>query len=114
MNALLENSSGLENLGFEVEQFGKEELVIRAIPDSIDPEEATSTLEELSGELDVEMTDGMLHTIACKAAIKAGRSSHPREREALAERVLAGEVKYCPHGRPVSFTLDKKGTGQTV
>ncbi|MGE4352514.1 MAG: DNA mismatch repair endonuclease MutL [Oscillospiraceae bacterium] len=108
MSLLLENAEKLSDLGFEAEQFGESELIIRAIPDSIDPAEAVSALEELSGELSGEMTDAILHTIACKAAIKAGRSSPKRERERIAEHVLMGEVKYCPHGRPVSFTLTKK------
>ena len=46
--------------------------------------------------------------MACKAAIKAGRRSDPRELTALAGRVMSGEIKYCPHGRPVSFALSKK------
>ena len=55
----------------------------------------------------------LLKTVACKAAIKAGKSSQPAELAALAEAVLTGKVKYCPHGRPVSVTytnnqLDKQ------
>jgi len=50
----------------------------------------------------------VLHTMACKAAIKAGRKSEIRELNELAKAVMAGEVKYCPHGRPVSFALSKK------
>ena len=55
-----------------------------------------------------QVRDELLHTVACKAAIKAGRRSEPRELLELARRVMAGEVKYCPHGRPVSITIEKK------
>ena len=49
----------------------------------------------------------ILKTVACKAAIKAGKRSEPEELRAVAEKVLSGEVKYCPHGRPVSVTYTK-------
>ncbi|HBD86659.1 MAG TPA: hypothetical protein DC001_04450, partial [Clostridiales bacterium] len=51
--------------------------------------------------------DEALKTIACKAAIKAGRRSEPAELQKLAEAVCSGEVKYCPHGRPVAWTLTR-------
>ena len=46
--------------------------------------------------------------MACKAAIKAGRSSEPEELQRLAEAVCSGEVRYCPHGRPVAWTLTRR------
>ncbi|MBR2583691.1 MAG: hypothetical protein IKD61_09890, partial [Oscillospiraceae bacterium] len=52
--------------------------------------------------------DEILHTVACKAAIKAGWDNAPEELERLVEAVLSGAVKYCPHGRPVSAVLTKK------
>ena len=51
--------------------------------------------------------DEILHTVACKAAIKAGWKTDPRELSRLAEAVVSGRVKYCPHGRPVAVTLTK-------
>ncbi len=51
--------------------------------------------------------DEILHSVACKAAIKAGRASEPSELRAVAEKVMSGEVKYCPHGRPVYLELTK-------
>ena len=48
-----------------------------------------------------------MRTMACKAAIKAGRRSDERELCGLVEKVMAGEVKYCPHGRPVAMELTK-------
>ena len=46
--------------------------------------------------------------MACKAAIKGGWKSSPQEREAVARAVLSGQVKYCPHGRPVAIELTRK------
>jgi len=105
--ALAAEGTQLSKLGFEAEQFGENDIIIRAIPESIDAAEAVSTLEELLAGNSTE-NDHVLHTMACKAAIKAGRKSEIRELNELAKAVMAGEVKYCPHGRPVSFALSKK------
>lgn len=56
-----------------------------------------------------DLRDNLLHTMACKAAIKAGWHTQPREREALVREVLSrDDIKYCPHGRPVCIELTKK------
>ena len=60
------------------------------------------------GEVSAESArDEILHTVACKAAIKAGRRHDTAELERIACAVAAGEVKYCPHGRPVKAKLTK-------
>ena len=51
--------------------------------------------------------DGVMHTMACKAAIKGGQKNDPHELERVAKAVLSGAVKYCPHGRPVAIELTR-------
>lgn len=108
------NAELLSSLGFEIEPFGASELAIRALPDDIDIGEAESAVEELCDKLRrggvsaSDARDELLHTVACKAAIKAGRRHDIAELERIAAAVAAGEVKYCPHGRPVSARLTKK------
>ena len=108
------NEQLLSSLGFEIEPFGASELAIRALPDDIDPGEAESAVEELCEKLRrggvsaEDARDELLHTVACKAAIKAGRRHDTAELERIAAAVAAGEVRYCPHGRPVSARLTKK------
>ena len=112
---LLASAPMLETLGFELEAFGEDSVVLRAVPADTDETEARSMLEEILEKLrrgsapdsDAAL-DEILHTIACKAAIKAGRSSTPEELLAIARRVLSGEIRYCPHGRPVSHAVTKK------
>ena len=79
------------------------------------PEDARSALEEILEKLrrskapdPASARDGILHTVACKAAIKAGWDTDEKELEKLAEAVLSGKVKYCPHGRPVSVSLSRR------
>ncbi len=112
---LLENAATLEKLGFEIEAFGSDSVVLRAVPAETEAGDARAMLEEILEKLknadgpdpDAAL-DEILHTVACKAAIKAGKRSTPEELTALAARVLSGEVRYCPHGRPVSFSRPKK------
>jgi len=110
---LMKNAALLEKLGIVIEEFGESSVIIRAVPADMAAEDARAMLEDICGIISgggspEGLMDGVLYTIACKAAIKAGKSSDPMENRALAARVLAGEVKYCPHGRPVALTLSKK------
>ncbi len=114
--AMLENAALLEKCGYEVEDFGGGSVLIRQIPGDLDLQDAESGLQELAGELlggrsldPGELRDRLLHTIACKAAIKAGYHTEPPERDALVREVLSREeLKYCPHGRPICITLTKR------
>ena len=107
---LEENQPLLESAGFELERFGDDGVVIRAVPADCGGSEVT-LLEEFSETLRTGKTEDpqeiLCHTIACKAAIKAGSRSDPKELAVLAEKVVSGEVRYCPHGRPVSVKLTK-------
>ena len=69
------------------------------------PEELAQKLR--SGQSPDEKREALLHTMACKAAIKGGWTSDPAELRALVDRVQSGEVKYCPHGRPVAAKITK-------
>ena len=56
-----------------------------------------------------DLRDELLHTVACKAAIKAGWNTDQKELEVLVEQVMGREdLKYCPHGRPICITLSKR------
>ena len=102
----------LEQAGFEVDRFGAGSVIIRAVPQGTPLGGETAMLEEICQELRGGLTDDrrdeILHTVACKAAIKAGMTSDERELRLIAEKVVSGEVKYCPHGRPVAVLLTRK------
>ena len=110
--ALEENHALLEQLGFELEAYGEDDLIVRAVPADMDPAETIPALEEIAGKLrrgggDLAR-DEILQTVACKAAIKAGWDTDPLELQVLVEKVASGEIRYCPHGRPVAVTLTRK------
>ena len=109
---LLENLPLLEQFGFACEDFGGGALLVREVPADIDAADTVSTLEEFAeclrtGRSPDEKRENLLHTMACKAAIKGGWVSDPAELRVLVDRVQSGEIKYCPHGRPVAVKLTK-------
>ena len=114
--ALLDNSPLLENAGLEIADFGGNTVVLRAVPADVEPQNAESLLVEIANKLlkgghDAlnEHTEWVLHSISCRAAIKAGDKSSPQELLALAEKILSGEVPpFCPHGRPCVLKLTRK------
>ena len=112
--ALLSHQDLLEGFGFELGDFGGGALIVRQAPDYVDPGEIQSTLTELAGKLlthrradPADARDELLHSMACKAAIKGGQKNGPEELHRVAQAVLSGAVKYCPHGRPVAITLTR-------
>ena len=104
----------LERFGFEVEEFGTAALAVRAVPDYLDTGDIEPALLELARRIRVtgaadpsSARDELMHTMACKAAIKGGQKNGPAELEEVARTVMSGAVKYCPHGRPVAIELTR-------
>ena len=113
---LMANKALLEELGFEAEEFGENTLLLRQIPMDLDPQQAQDAMTEIAADLlngrrenAQNVRDEILHTVACKAAIKAGWQTSKKELLVLVEQVMAREdLKHCPHGRPICITLSKK------
>ena len=113
--ALLSQLPLLERFGFEAEDFGGGAIIVRTAPDDVDAAAIPDVLLELAGRLITCGTadpdaarDALLHTMACKAAIKGGQKNGEAELLKVAKAVMAGEVKYCPHGRPVAIELTRQ------
>ncbi len=113
---LMANKALLAELGFEMEEFGDNTLLLRQIPMDLSPDLAAEAVESLAADLlngrredKHKVRDEILHTVACKAAIKAGWKNDEAELLALVKQVMANEdLKYCPHGRPICVSLSKK------
>ena len=113
---LLANKDMLEELGFEIEEFGENTVLLRQIPMDLSPDDAAQAVESLSADLlngrrehKDTVRDELLHTVACKAAIKAGWVSDDKELLAIVKEVMKrDDLKYCPHGRPICISLSKK------
>ena len=113
---LLANRDMLEELGFEIDEFGENTVLLRQIPMDLSPDDAAQAVESLAADLlsgrrehKDTVRDELLHTVACKAAIKAGWITDEKELLAIAKEVMArDDLKYCPHGRPICISLSKK------
>ena len=113
---LLANRELLTELGFEIDEFGDNTVLLRQIPMDLSPDAAADAAEALAADLmngrrqqKDTVRDELLHTVACKAAVKAGWDNDEKELLALVKQVMADEdLKYCPHGRPICVTLSKK------
>ena len=114
--ALMDNIPLLENAGIEIDDFGGSTVFMRSVPADVEQGNAEDLLVELANKLAKgsrdalsEKTEWVLHSVSCRAAIKAGDRSSPQELMALAEKILSGEVPpFCPHGRPCVLKLTRK------
>ncbi len=113
---LLANQDTLRELGFEIEEFGENTVLLRQIPMDLQPDAAAETVETIAADLlsgrkerSDTVRDEVLHTVACKTAIKEGWTNDRAELMEVARQVMSREdLKHCPHGRPICITLSKK------
>ena len=113
---LLQNRELLLSLGFDLDDLGGGDVILRQIPSDLRLSEAEAALSEIAGHLrdgkidtPESLREAALHTIACKAAIKGGDVTDPAELERLAAQVLSRQdLKYCPHGRPICVVLTRR------
>ncbi|MBQ4118874.1 MAG: DNA mismatch repair endonuclease MutL [Clostridia bacterium] len=114
-DALTDNIELLLECGFDVEDFGNSTVTVRAIPTTLVGFDLNLLMSEIAegllkfGKVEIEARDHLFHTVACKAAIKAGSKNSIQEMQILAEKVLLNnDILYCPHGRPVAFEIKKR------
>ena len=111
-----ENAEFISSLGFEAEDYGGGNVIIRSIPNATVNDDIAETFVEIiqqladnKREIITEKKERLLYTIACKAAIKANRRLDGKEQTELVKRVLSLEnINTCPHGRPIMMTMTKK------
>lgn len=114
-DALLENLSIMEDSGFEIDDFGMGTVVVRAAPQIVEHDDIADAVIEIAGylaknkrDIMTEKMDWLYKNVACRAAIKAGDKSSEGELMALVDELMKNpDVKYCPHGRPICFTMTR-------
>ena len=113
--AILEQKDTMAQAGFDIDDFGAGTVLVRSAPLSLEGEDIPSAIMEMAGylvqnkqDISTQYLDWLYHNIACRAAIKAGARTSPQELAALAVRVREDpDIRYCPHGRPVSILLKR-------
>ncbi|MDD7515963.1 DNA mismatch repair endonuclease MutL [Ruminococcus flavefaciens] len=114
-SALETNQELLADLGFTFDFSEKPCAVATAVPTFIMELDMEDIISEIANNLRMyshdpqsHMLDDMLHTVACKSAIKGNDKNSIEELQSLAEQVYFDErIRHCPHGRPVIFTMTK-------
>ncbi len=115
-DAVLENMQLLDEQGFEIEEFGTNGIIVRAIPMYITSEDPAELVSEIAYNLSKgdkaeisEKLEWIFHSVACRSAIKAGDKAEINQLEQLVKDIINEKIPlYCPHGRPVIITITKK------
>ncbi len=114
--AILENSALLEDAGYDISDFGDRCVKVNACPPELTDCNISDIVTEIAGylannvrSLMPEKLDWIYHSMACRAAVKAGNFTSSYEAEKFVELLLKREdIRYCPHGRPVMIEMTKK------
>jgi DNA mismatch repair protein MutL len=115
--AVVEHRGVLAQLGLKIEPFGGDTVLLNSYPAMLANLNPVDVLHGLVDKLMAggksldqrDLLDELLHSIACKAAVKAGDRLAPEEISALlAQRHLIDDSHHCPHGRPTALVFTKE------
>lgn len=115
ITALADNADYLEKLGIDLDFKSQQEVNINGFPSILTELSPSDTVQRiadilLKGGDNIEglLFDDILHTVACKGAIKANELTSDMELEQLAQKIWENpSIRYCPHGRPIITTMSK-------
>ena len=115
-SAVIENQELLADAGYDVSDFGDRCIKVSACPPELVDCNIADIVTEISGYLAnnvktlmPEKLDWIYHSMACRAAVKAGNFTSSYEAEKFVENLLKREdIRYCPHGRPVMIEMTKR------
>jgi len=112
---LKKKSEPFLELGFEVESFGQNTIIIHAIPASLHEDNIVALFSDLlttiieDEQISKKTDKAMIAKIACSKAVKAHDSLTIEEAESLIEQMNKCKLPYsCPHGRPTIISISYK------
>ena len=108
----------LQQIGLEIEIFGRDALVVKTVPATLSQVKISEMISDIADQLSdqnqtpslQEKREKILASLACKAAIKANRLLSHEEVSALCRELEVTPFNLtCPHGRPItiSFSLSE-------
>lgn len=113
--AISENVELIKKCGFELEEFGESQIIVRAIPSLVDGDSVKDLMLEIAQKLLEHKTDilpdkidWIYHSASCRGAVKAGDYTSRQEQEMFVRKLLSmPNIRFCPHGRPVFIKMSK-------
>jgi len=113
--AVSENMELIKSCGFELEEFGESQIIVRAIPSLVDNDDVKDLMLEIAQKLLEHKTDiipdkidWIYHSASCRGAVKAGDYTSRQEQEMFIKKLLSmPNIRFCPHGRPVFIKMSK-------
>lgn len=113
--AISENVELIKKCGFELEEFGESQIIVRAIPSLVDGDSVKDLMLEIAQKLLEHKTDilpdkidWIYHSASCRGAVKAGDYTSRQEQELFVKKLLSmPNIRFCPHGRPVFIKMSK-------
>ena len=115
-NAVLENTDLLYDAGYDISDFGDRCVKVNACPPELTETNLYDVVLEIAGYLSnniktmlPEKLDWIYHSMACRAAVKAGNFTSRYEAEMFVKHLLSrDDIRYCPHGRPVMIEMTQR------
>ncbi len=115
-NAVIENSDLLYDAGYDISDFGDRCVKVNACPPELTDSNLYDIVLEIAGYLAnnvktllPEKLDWIYHSMACRAAVKAGNFTSKYEAEMFVKHLLSrDDIRYCPHGRPVMIEMTQR------
>lgn len=112
----IENLQTFKKSGYDLEDFGSGNVLVRSIPMYTDISGTKDFVIEIVNyilknkkDLSTSYLDWLYHNIACRSAIKGGSISSNEEILDLVDKLINNpDIRYCPHGRPVYFSVSKR------
>lgn len=113
--AISENVELIKKCGFELEEFGESQIIVRAIPSLVDGDSVKDLMLEIAQKLLEHKTDilpdkidWIYHSASCRGAVKAGDYTSRQEQEMFVKKLLSmPNIRFCPHGRPVFIKMSR-------
>ncbi len=115
MQALNDNVEMIEKLGFLFDEFGNNSVIVREVPLVLSSYNISNIFLDIANKLienrrnvTSDIFEHLLHSIACRSAVKANDTNSIEDLTELLKQVYADdEIRHCPHGRPVVVAMSK-------
>ena len=111
-NIVMDNIDLFHDFGFDIDEFGENELLLRAVPTFDFRDNITNIfmnlISDIKNDVDIkDLRERVIVSMSCKGAIKAGQKMDLEEMKVFVDRLHEVGKYTCPHGRPIIINISK-------